>query len=303
MRTVDENPLAPERALAAPGFHQPLASGTSALHPGEKLSFRIAAFSSQGLELLVPAHGWVPTPGERLTVRLFLPMARPQQVEVEVRHAHLDEASGLRRVLVRWTRAVPHVLEAVGGFLLAHAGVSLLTLREAGLPLGDVEQVLSFGEASTEQELEEILALRYAAYRSKGKRLHVSGPEEMRDRFDALSRQVTCRINGTLVASARVTFNEGDLSRSEYVSYGVKLPGWVLEGGFVEVGRVVTHPGYLIALPIIESLQQHQPRQKVLSLSPSRRILLLGHRLSHPLVKRAWAWRQARRQRASLSRA
>jgi len=365
---------APEASrLAVAAFHQPLASGASSLL-GEWLSFRVESFSPGGMDLLAPASGGVVVPGERLALCVMLPTAEPRQVDVEVLQVETDAAGAHTRVHVGLVRPEPRFLEAVSEFLLARAGVSLRQLREAGFPVGDIEKALSFSSVSSPSEMDELLRLRLAAYQSKGKRLYMQDPEEMRDGFDAFSRQLTCRINGVLVASARMTFNDGDLSRSEYVSYGVQLPERVLREGFVEVGRVVTHPDYrgsyiifrlmqelarvalqsgvryiigsatdalglyervgfrklgiqydahgmkdvevihldmqrvfrevgvldvlswnLIALPIVEAVERAEGASEVLALSPTRRMMLLGHRLSHPLLKRVWAWKQGRR--------
>lgn len=366
---------APEASrLAVEAFHQPLASGASSLLRGEWLCFRVESFSPSGMDLLAPASGGVVVPGERLALRVMLPTAEPREVDVEVLQVETDAAGAHTRVHVELVRPEPRFLEAVSEFLLARAGVSLRQLREAGFPVGDIEKALSLSSVSSPSEMDELLRLRLAAYQSKGKRMYMQDPEEMRDGFDAFSRQLTCRINGVLVASARMTFNDGDLSRSEYVSYGVQLPERVLREGFVEVGRVVTHPDYrgsyivfrlmqelarvalqsgvryiigsatdalglyervgfrklgiqydahgmkdvevihldmqrvfrevgvldvlswnLIALPIVEAVERAEGASEALALSPTRRMMLLGHRLSHPLLKRFWAWKQGRR--------
>lgn len=375
--TQDERP-APE--LSVRGFVEPLATSVSQLAGGEWLSFRVAGFSTAGMTLLMPVQSGVLVPGEELPVRVLLPTGQAHEVTVQV--LDITRESGIDRVRARFVQKETRFLEGVSEFLLASSGYSLRDLREAGMPIGSIEKALSFSYATNERDMREVLELRLIAYQSKGKRMHVRTPEDMRDRFDSVSRQITCRIGGVLVASARVTFNDGDLNRSEYNSYGVKLPDWVIGERFVEAGRVVTHPDYrgayivfrlmqelarvslqsgaryvigsatdavqlyervgfrkigltydahgmkdaevifldlhkvfrnlsgldpmawnLIALPIVDTVEERGGGRELLGHGPLKRALLLGHKLSHPLLKKASAWQQNKRQRAARNKA
>ncbi len=181
---------------------------------------------------------------------LDLRIAYPAVGEITVRAtiaqiADSQEDSGRLSILVTVDRSCEEFLEKSALFLVSTIGkdLSFLQLRRIGLPIPCMKQALSFSYLSTERDLEDVANLRLTAFRQR-KEYNGCGAEGVIDKYDFHSRIVLVRLGGKLVATSRLTFNDGDLGQVEHRDYGFTLPDWLASSKFVEAGRSIVDPAY-----------------------------------------------------------
>src|SRR5207249_3189108 len=137
------------------------------------------------------------------------------------------------------------LLKAVSEYLLT--GDQRLTpasLRDGGLAVGSVEHAVTYGYASTDEDYEQILALRLHAHQAEG-HLATESIADMRQSYDAHSRHLTCRFGGRIVGYVRVVFVNGLSARSQYIGRGGHMPpSWLWHAEFVEAGAGAIHPDF-----------------------------------------------------------
>jgi predicted GNAT family N-acyltransferase len=127
---------------------------------------------------------------------------------------------------------------------MVNPNVNTKLLSENGFAIGSILAGVSLGYAFDEAEIQQISILRSKAWQQIGFFKDVKNPKEMFDEFDRYSRHMIARVNGKIVASARLVFNNGHIDRCEHHKYQVTIPAWLWQEGFVETSRLVTDPDY-----------------------------------------------------------
>jgi hypothetical protein len=128
--------------------------------------------------------------------------------------------------------------------LMTRPGMNIRELGQKGFLVSDLEKAFVFRSVQTPEQLDNVLKLRLRAAQKDGRWEGETDHSKMRDPWDKHARQIFCEINSQIVASARIVFNNGIADRSEHVSYGVEIPDWLWEAGFVEGSRVCTDPDF-----------------------------------------------------------
>lgn len=206
----------------------------------------IVDVSATGMAAFVSADESAFLTGLEVTIEALLPGVGLRTFTGRIRNVvFLKEAKKLR---VGFLIHEPEreFQEAMGRFLLHVLGtdVTLFDLKDAGFRMFGLSEVLRFSYVEGPEDFDDILDLRLRAWKEKGQFRDVDDPSLMRDGFDEHSRHLLFRCGGAVVAAGRIVFNDGDRSRVEHLSYGAKLPSWLLEGRFVEASRVVTDPQF-----------------------------------------------------------
>jgi predicted GNAT family N-acyltransferase len=134
--------------------------------------------------------------------------------------------------------------KAVESILMSPNAPTIRELRAQGFAIHQGSAAISFEYKSDQQDLHDIASLRMRAMHHQGELLNVQDPLKLIDSYDQFSRHIIARVNGRLIASTRLIYNNGHSTRVEHSIYGVKLPDWLWEAGFVECGRLVTDPDY-----------------------------------------------------------
>ena len=128
--------------------------------------------------------------------------------------------------------------------VMSNKDVSTSVLQDEGFVLGTISRAVSLEYAFDQQDLNKIAELRLKAWQHKGYFIGVTDLSQMFDEYDHYSRHLVARVNGKIVASARLVFNNGYYERCEHSQYKVDIPDWLWKAGFVETSRLVTDPDY-----------------------------------------------------------
>ena len=128
--------------------------------------------------------------------------------------------------------------------VMSNKDVSTSVLQDEGFMLGTISRAVSLEYAFDQQDLNRIAELRLKAWQHKGYFIGVTDLSQMFDKYDHYSRHLVARVNGKIVASARLVFNNGYYERCEHSQYKVDIPEWLWKAGFVETSRLVTDPEY-----------------------------------------------------------
>lgn len=128
--------------------------------------------------------------------------------------------------------------------VMSNKDVSTSVLQDEGFMLGTISRAVSLEYAFDQQDLNKVAELRLKAWQHKGYFIGVTDLSQMFDQYDLYSRHLVARVNGKIVASARLVFNNGHYERCEHSQYKVEIPDWLWKAGFVETSRLVTDPDY-----------------------------------------------------------
>ena len=211
----------------------------------ETLHFRIVAVGAGGMTLRT-THAHVPLlPRAELDFELHLASIAVENGCGRLTSVRRDEAGGGFDVGVAWVDPPRELLNGLSRYLLAgDETLTPATLRAGRLPVRGVERAVTYDYATSDADYEEILALRLHAHQAEG-HLDSASIADLRSRFDAHSRHLTCRFGGRIVGYLRVIFVDRDPARSQYVSLGGhEVPQWLWDAGFVEGGAGATHPDF-----------------------------------------------------------
>lgn len=205
--------------------------------------FNATRFSSQTIFLRTKDDESALYQGLCLDLKVMMPVRGEFSVTSEVvRIERRKDVTEVECVLINPTSELSN---AISEFLLMTVkGLSVNILRENGFKVKSLEKAYVFKNATTPEQINRILALRLKAAQKDGRWIGETDIQKMSDRLDKFSRHLYCEINGEVVASFRLVFNNGIPEKSEHVSYGVTIPDWLWEAGFVEGSRLCTDPDF-----------------------------------------------------------
>ncbi len=191
----------------------------------EKILFRVLEFGDGTITLETSARNKVLLKGMEVDAWLSFPGQMP--VACKLRFLRVQAVKGMQhrfRVVASFAEISAELGEAVVAYcVMLRPDVSLADLRRAGYFAGSLASTLVCDYASTEDDLNQILALRGAF-----------------DAFDKFSRQVVCKVGGKVVACTRLVFNGGKHDRSEFFAQAI-LPASLWKEGFLEVSQWTVH--------------------------------------------------------------
>ncbi|MFW7378738.1 MAG: GNAT family N-acyltransferase [Oligoflexus sp.] len=116
-------------------------------------------------------------------------------------------------------------------------------IRESGLLAGSLRHLVHYHIIETQEEYQELLALRFQAYQKAGKISAKGKIEDMGDRFDQRSKILVAKHLGKIVASMRLILN-GEQEPGEHEQF-VHFPHYFpSRSEIIEITRVCTDPNY-----------------------------------------------------------
>lgn len=235
------------------------------------LMFNVTHFTPSGFHLMTDSRDGVLFAGMRLDARLLMPARGEFRVVVEVFDVQQDGL--VTRVVCNWCNPHEDLLNSVSEYLLMSSDqISIKELRKAGFFVAEMEKAYIFRSAQSQEEFERILQLRLHAAQADGRWKGETDHRKMSDSWDKHARQIYGEVNGRVVASARIVFNNGLRERSEHVGYGVEIPEWLWEEGFVEGSRVCTDPDFRGSDLLINLIQ----RMSIIVTQTGYRYLLMN---------------------------
>lgn len=208
--------------------------------------FQVRDVSAEGLQLSCSLRNKFLIPGMRIGLTTVFPMAQVVNIDVDIVRVGIASYAGRDRLVVgtRFRALSDHAKTVLGQYILQFGNVDTLEdLKRAGLVPQSVSLGVDFYNLKTEEDYRSVLALRHRAHTIDGNLREGASPEDLADLNDARSRIIVGKYKGTVVATARMRFNELDepMEHEEYLAWPKTLPR---RDQIVEVSRVATHPAF-----------------------------------------------------------
>ena len=246
--------IAPERISAEREFERfavkpdvyPTASAQSPFSLRNRIAFKVTQISREGLALepIDPgSHGLLV--GLTLDLAIFCPLAESVSCRVRIQHISFEkEKAAVIGVRVVENKDVFSQTMALYLLNFSEGNLTLTKMRQAGFSVNETKQALSIIYKRTAEDEIKIALLRSKILQEAGQWEKCRDPFETFDSFDKRARHVMVMHNESCVAAARVVFNDGDPQNVEHLSYGAKIPDWLLAKKFVEFSRVCIQKDY-----------------------------------------------------------
>jgi hypothetical protein len=208
--------------------------------------FRVKDISKDGMKLYTSLRNKFLVKGMILECIASFPLISQLTLEVTVENVHLATENGkdYLAVGVKLGRLSSSARQVIGQYLIQFGNdVSVDSLRHEDLVPRSISPALEFSFVRTLAEYNEVLELRYLAYRFAGKIPEHFAPQDMGDIYDTRSRIVIGKHRGKVVATAGLVFNEyhDRMEIEECVNWPEHLPR---RDQMVEVIRNCTHPAF-----------------------------------------------------------
>ncbi|MFW7379629.1 MAG: hypothetical protein ACOH5I_12520 [Oligoflexus sp.] len=215
-------------------------------HPsffGRFIFARLINLSRDGLAFAIDLseEDWI-TPTMIIDGTVALPSGESFQIRFEVKHSRMDHSA--RIFGCRLLGVSSRFSQEMAVYLLRHEqGPSVSQLVAEGFHIGSIGKALRFSYADV-KEYQDVLRLRCLAAHSEGRLLDYQELILFADDQDQFARHLICRIGGKIVATARIMFPQGVQSRSTALRYGMKLPSFFWDEGFVELSHIAIDPDF-----------------------------------------------------------
>ena len=230
-------------------FGEQFAPVCVAANPGRFNDFvymRVREVGSTGMRLATSLRNKFLVKGMRLKCMVSLPLVSQLSTEMTIQHVELDtdQEPPTLTLGTSFDRINASDLQAIGQYLVQFGqGVKLSDLREQGLVPRSIAAAVEFSFVRTVEEYQQVLDLRYIAYKQSGKIDSTLAPQDMGEIYDTRSRIIIGKYHGVVVASATLIFNDyhDRMEIEESVEWPDRLPR---RHEMVEVIRNCTHPNY-----------------------------------------------------------
>jgi hypothetical protein len=204
-----------------------IAESDNPLFFGERSQLRLCGLvSGLRFDFLAtdPAHPWFR--GQRLELHLLVPTTGECRMGGRIESLELAPGGALK-VRVRAEAMDAGLANDLAEFLAYENGISPDILKRLGFPIRIFRQRIDFRFVETMDDYAQVLALRRNAYVDVGKKEAGTPAEAMSLAWDKRSRILCGYYQGTLVASAALTFpsSDSDVMRSETAFPGNRFPG------------------------------------------------------------------------------
>jgi len=208
--------------------------------------FKVADISYGGMKLTASLRNKFLISGITIEAVLNFPMGSQINMRLRINNVRIENQNGKDVLAIGATYDTANIManKLIANYLLQFSSVSSLAdIRQAGFVAGAISESVTFAYVRTKEEFEEVLKLRFEAYKAAGKVADGKTHMDMSDQFDAKSRIVIGKIKGEVICSARLTFHQlGDkLEQENYVHWSTDLPR---QDEVVEIMRACTKPGF-----------------------------------------------------------
>ena len=209
--------------------------------------FQVRDVSATGFRLTCSLRNKFLIPDIPLTLTATFPLIGHIVIPVKVRRIGLTTTHGKDQleVGVEFTSVDRIARETIGQYLIQFSNVeSLETLREMDFIPKSVAKGVDFHYLKSDEDYRRVLALRFEAHTVDGNLASgLTTEKDMGDINDAHARIVVGTYRSSVVATARLRFNDADtpLEHEAFVEWPANLPR---REQITEVSRVCTHPDF-----------------------------------------------------------
>ncbi len=212
--------------------------------------FRVKDIGPEGMLILTSLRNKYLTPGVLLDCTLMCPAIGSISLSLKVLRSRVIEEQGtsFQALGVRYNSISPAALNMLGQYVLqfgqdADGTPTIKQLKEAGFGLGAASKAVEYGYVRTEQDYQDVLALRLTAYKQVNKINQDATPADVADIYDSRARILVGRYRGKIVCSLRLIFpSAGDsLEHEEFIELPKNFPPKAL---MIESSRACTHPDF-----------------------------------------------------------
>ncbi len=208
--------------------------------------FRIENVSSTGVRIITSMRNKLLGIGQRLDCTISLPLVGSVQTTLILKNIDTRMIGGKEELVIGAQYINPdQVFKAsLAEYLLNFAdGISIASLKKDNFPVKSVSEWFDFSYVKSQEEYNEVLNLRFLAYKAANKLTDDKCVGDMGDEFDARSRILIVKHKGNIVGSLRAMFHGQDdpTDHGRYVKYPPNFPRNL---DVVESSRVCTHPDF-----------------------------------------------------------
>lgn len=228
------------------GQYHPTAVAQNPAKFNDYLYFKIKNISVTGLQLITSLRNKFVVPGMQFNLQASLPMIGQVEFGIEVTRIGftLDNGKDYLTIGSNFTNISQSSKNIIGQYLLQFGrDVSLEELKENSFYPQSIANAVEYSYLKTDEDYRAVLELRLEAYKAAGKTRKDAEAEEMADIFDSRSRILIGKLNGEIIATARLTYAElGEkLELDEDLSWHADFPR---REEVVEVSRTCTSPKF-----------------------------------------------------------
>ncbi|MEW6057478.1 MAG: GNAT family N-acetyltransferase [Bdellovibrionota bacterium] len=229
-----------------PESYLPTGTAPNPVRYNDHIIFRVENISAGGLLLLTSLRNKLVGRGQRLVATLTLPLVGIVRTTLQIKHID-TKAIGDKEYLVLGTQFIhpDELLRAcLAEYLLNFAeGITVRSLRDDSFPVKRFARWLDFTYVKTESEYNEVLHLRYNAYKNANKLAPNKQVIDMADEFDSRARILVVKHQGRVVGSVRTMFHaETDQTdHGRYIAYPSNFPKLTET---IEASRMCTDPEF-----------------------------------------------------------
>ncbi len=208
--------------------------------------FKIRDISYGGFKLTTSLRNKFIVPGIAFDCIVNFPMVSQVNMRLTVKNIRVEVEGGAEVLSLGMTFDVKNtrLAQTVGQYLIQFGDVqSLEEIQQAGFAVHNVSDAVSYSYVRSKEEFEEVLKLRFEAYKHAGKVADGKTYLDMTDHFDAKSRIIIGRYKSEIVCSARMIFHQvGEhLEQEGFVKWPTNLPR---PDEVVEIMRACTRPDF-----------------------------------------------------------
>ena len=208
--------------------------------------FRLENISASGFRLITSMRNKLLGVGQRLDCTVSLPLVGSVQTTIVLKNIDTKVTKGKEELVIgaEFIRPDRVFKASLAEYLLNFAdGVSIASLKRDLFPVKEYAQWFDFSYVKTSDEYNDVLALRYSAYKAANKLSPDKRVQDMADEFDARARILIVKHRGKTIGSLRAMFHsDSDLTdHGRYVSFPADFPK---NAEMIECSRICTDPEF-----------------------------------------------------------
>lgn len=230
--------------MMLPEVYQPQGYCQHPFMMDEMICFRVLGFQKNGCVVSTSIRNKGLFVGTELNVKILLPFSGEHSIKSRIKR--IFSAEGAFFVELRFDEADHQFFAFYSEYLInfCESGPDVRHLEGAGYFVNSTKHAVRIKAVEDTAEWQQILQIRFKAYKAAGKFSSANSHVDMEDAFDKFSRQFAVVVNGTIVGAFRIVFVNGDLVRSEHASLNIPVPDFLQKGGFAEVSRICVNPEF-----------------------------------------------------------
>ena len=208
--------------------------------------FRIHDISAAGMQMKCSLRNKHLLPEMKLELFAQFPGSESAQIDIVVKRIRIEEEAGkdILSLGVEFENLSPRAKQSIGQYLMQFSSTATpKEIRASGFEVTSVALGTEFYFLKTQADYNEVLELRKLVHIRDGNITPSTSAVEMGDINDSRSRIIVGKINGSVVATARLRYNESDapLEHEAHLEWPSDFPR---RDQIVEISRAATHPDY-----------------------------------------------------------